>query len=181
MTQPKALPRKTNPPSLLAGFLSYLIPGLGQIYQGRIGKGVMFMVCLLGMFIGGQALGDWQNVYLPRDPNADHNPILRQFPAVVRDLLMRWHYAGQVWVGVAAWPALWQYNNLPVPSAETSPFLHNLQKTPDEDKLNDYLRDRDKMPDLACVYTVIAGILNILVIYDAYAGPAHGGDEEPAK
>lgn len=30
------------------------------------------------------------------------------------------------------------------------------------------------MPELAWVYTVIAGMLNILVILDAYAGPAHG-------
>ena len=37
-------------PSNLAAFLSYLIPGLGQIYQGRYAKGILFMVSLLGMF-----------------------------------------------------------------------------------------------------------------------------------
>ena len=32
----------------------------------------------------------------------------------------------------------------------------------------------DKRLELAWVYTVIAGVLNILVIYDAVAGPAYG-------
>ena len=30
----------------LAAFLSYLFPGLGQIYQGRIAKGILFFVCV---------------------------------------------------------------------------------------------------------------------------------------
>jgi hypothetical protein len=34
-----------------------------------------------------------------------------------------------------------------------------------------FLVNSDKTPDLGWVYTVIAGMLNILVIYDAYAGP----------
>src|SRR5262245_47236895 len=59
-------PRRHN---VLAGLLSYLIPGLGQISQGRISKGVFFMVTLLTMFFAGQALGDWKNVYLPNMEN----------------------------------------------------------------------------------------------------------------
>ena len=64
-TPPSAV-EPPRPPDLLAGFLSYLVPGLGQITQGRIGKGVLFLVCLLGMFHLGEAMGNWQNVYLPR-------------------------------------------------------------------------------------------------------------------
>jgi hypothetical protein len=176
-TEPALPPRHF---SLLAGLLSYLIPGLGQIYQGRIGKGVLFMICLLGMFFAGQALGDWQNVYLPdlaRGPNNippwDNNPW--HLPPMLNPLANvyhRWHFAGQFWIGMAAWPALWQYNKLPVPSEKISPFWHNFQKPQDESKTNIYLTNSDKTPDVAWVYTVIAGVLNILVIYDAFAGPA---------
>src|SRR5579862_7382096 len=56
-----------RPVSVLAGLLSYLVPGLGQISQGRVGKGVLFMVSLLGMFFFGMYLGDWKNVYVPPD------------------------------------------------------------------------------------------------------------------
>ena len=38
-------------------------------------------------------------------------------------------------------------------------------------------RDSDKRWDLGWVYTVIAGVLNVLVIYDALAGPAFGATD----
>ena len=151
-------------PSPLAAFLSYLIPGLGQIYQGRYGKGVLFMVSLLGMFMLGQAMGQWKNVYLYPVPAGP-----------IRSLMDRWHYGGQFWIGVAAWPALWQHFKMPMPAKESSPFLHEFQKAPEEREVNDFLRDSDKTPDLGWVYTVVAGMLNILVMYDAYAGPVFFG------
>jgi hypothetical protein len=177
--------------SVLAGVLSYLIPGLGQVYQGRVSKGVFFMATLLGLFFAGQALGDWRNVYLPNaeGPNAVvHDPQPWKLPSIVRPFTNvfrhRWQYAGQFWIGIAAWPALWQYANLTVPSEETSKFLHNFQRGPHyqrpfdpmtiEENQREYIRNHDKTPDVAWVYTVIAGVLNILVIYDAFAGPAYG-------
>ncbi len=167
--------------SVVAGFLSYLIPGLGQIYQGRVGKGLLFMVCLLGMFVGGQYLGDWQNVYLPdlargaNDVNQwENNPWkLPPWLHPLANVYHRWHFAGQFWIGVAAWPALWQYNKLPVPDKDNHPFWHNFQKVPEESVINKNFTNSDKTPDVAWVYTVIAGVLNILVIYDAFAGPAY--------
>jgi TM2 domain-containing membrane protein YozV len=195
---PPVLPPPTSeaivPPaprySVIAGVLSYLIPGLGQICQGRVSKGVFFMAVLLGLFFAGQALGDWRNVYLPnaQGPDAifDTNPwripgVARPFGNVLRH---RWQYAGQFWIGVAAWPAIWQYYNLPVPAEATNKFWHDFQRGPsylrdrgdyfnDEENLRQYIRARDKTPDVAWVYTVIAGVLNILVIYDAFAGPAY--------
>jgi hypothetical protein len=172
--------------SLLAGVLSYLVPGLGQIYQGRVGKGILFLVCLYGLFFTGMALGDWKNVYLPdmaREAN-DGRPWENNAWKLPRPLTFlanvynRPHFAGQFWIGIAAWPAIWQYNNMPVPSQETAPFWHDFERGPrslqDEEAMNTFLRNSDKTPDLGWVYTVIAGVLNVLVIYDAFAGPAFG-------
>src|ERR1017187_4567548 len=176
MSSASTAPMKDAPrePSNLAAFLSYLIPGLGQIYQGRYGKGVLFMVSLLGMFMLGQAMGGkyWQNVYVPREEGRGN---------LASSLVMRWHFVGQFWIGAAAWPALWQYFHMPVPAEETNPFLHNLQRMPDEKNLNEFLINSDKSPDLGWVYTVIAGMLNILVIYDAYAGPMFLGGPRPGS
>ena len=86
-------------------------------------------------------------------------------------LVNRWHYLGQFWIGAAAWPALWQYFGMSLPTEEANPFVHNFQKAPNENKLNEFLVNSDKTPDLGWVYTIVAGMLNILVIYDAYAGP----------
>jgi hypothetical protein len=58
-------------------------------------------------------------------------------------------------------------------------------QTPTETELNNLQRDGNKLWDLGWVYTLIAGVLNVLVIYDALAGPAvrdeDHPDGEPAK
>ena len=43
---------------MVAGILSYLIPGAGHFYQGRTLKGVIYCVCILGLFFWGQKLGE---------------------------------------------------------------------------------------------------------------------------
>jgi len=181
-SDPHAVP-PIRPYSLTAGFLSYLLPGLGQIYQGRTGKGALFMACLLTMFFAGNAMGNWRNVYFP-DPNDFPQTTVRvplagalDLKGPVKAIFWRLHFLGQFWIGMAAWPALWQYNGLWVPSEAASPFWHNFQRgqtgLAEEGKLNEELTSSDKTPDVAWIYTVIAGVLNILVIYDAYAGPAY--------
>jgi hypothetical protein len=152
----------------VAGLLSYLIPGLGQMVQGRIAKGLLFFVCLYGLFFTGMAMGDWKNVYLA-DTQKDVVVFGVRLPRFAGDVWNRLHYAGQFWIGVAAWPALLQYNHVQVP------FLHDVERPPTDDEEGEINRTKGKLPDVAWVYTVIAGVLNILVIYDAVAGPAFLG------
>jgi hypothetical protein len=171
------------PYAVPAAVLSYLVPGLGQIIQGRVGKGFLFMVCLLGLFLVGLMMGGGQNVYIP-DPTrlppvpVRFGPVSFELGGTAKALAHRLHYVGQFWIGIAAWPAIWQYNNMPVPSRETNPYWHDFQRGPrdltDEDAVNAAITNSDKTPDLGWVYTVIAGVLNILVIYDALVGPAFG-------
>ena len=52
-------------------------------------------------------------------------------------------------------------------------------QAPSESFVNKLQTNGDKLWDLGWVYTVIAGILNILVIYDAFSGPVIR-DEKPA-
>ncbi|MEM7313216.1 MAG: DUF6677 family protein, partial [Planctomycetota bacterium] len=47
----------------LAAFLAWLWPGAGHVYQGRYGKGMLFMVCILVTYFWGLALGDGHVVY----------------------------------------------------------------------------------------------------------------------
>ena len=153
---------------LTAAVLSYLVPGLGQVYQGRVGKGLLFLVCIYGLFFYGMALGSWRNVFLP-DTEKLSNPW--GLPKVLANLYNRPHFAGQFWVGVAAWPALWQYS-IYDPARDANPPLRGFMRQPPESELQDLQTRGDKTWDLAWVYTVIAGVLNVMVIYDAYAGPA---------
>lgn len=178
MLQPAPEPNNLRPYSAFDGFLSYLMPGLGQIRQGRTGKGLLFLVCLYSLFFYGMYLGDWNNVYLP-DTAAGNNPW--RLPELAANVFNRPQFAGQFWIGVAAWPALWQYHRFD-PRKDEGPVFGRFERAPvSEEILNELQRKGDKSWDLAWVYTVIAGVLNILVIYDAAAGPAFSTVAEPAR
>jgi TM2 domain-containing membrane protein YozV len=152
---------------VFAALLSYLVPGLGQIYQGRVSKGILFLVSLHVLFFYGMWLGQFRNVYLPHT-DTRHNVVFTS--TILADVENRLQFAGQFFIGVAAWPALIQYAS--DPNLEKHPLLGTWQRAPRHDELNALQRNGDKRWDLGWVYTVIAGVLNILVIYDALAGPA---------
>jgi hypothetical protein len=162
---PAAKSPPTVPPTYhpLPALLSYLVPGLGQIYQGRVGKGILFFVCIYGLFFYGMYLGSWKNVYIP-DTARFNNPL--GLSPTYANLYNRPQFLGQFWVGIVAWPAILQYNS------KEPPMGWEFQRTPPETKLNELQTNGDKTWDLGWVYTVIAGVLNIMVIYDALTGPA---------
>jgi uncharacterized protein DUF6677 len=221
----------TRKPTPLDGLLSYLIPGLGQISQGRTGKGLLFFFCVYGMFFYGMFLGRGTvkageleyhvsgNVYLPDTLRGNIDPRLAnpyKLPNFVVDLYNRPQFAGQFWVGVAAWPAIIQYatndedavlreirelqaeaesvgNSQPQEAGRLRAEAEQLrvelrtgqgrgnwlfgqfERAPTEEALNALNTTRGKELDLGWVYTVIAGVLNIMIIYDAMAGPAYLG------
>jgi TM2 domain-containing membrane protein YozV len=195
-----ANPAEKNPVSppkpftLFPAFLSYLVPGLGQIYQGRVAKGVLFLVCLYTLFFYGLFLGRvtagverrtgagklelqeytvTSNVYLPTVEDRGGNPYNGNGGKsnLLNDLYHRPQFLGQFWMGIAVWPAVWQYATYDK-TQDSHPILGKFMRTPRIDELNAVNTGASKIIDLGWVYTVIAGVLNILVIYDALAGPA---------
>ena len=220
---PLALQRTYSP---FAGVLSYLVPGLGQVVQGRVGKGLLFFACVYTLFFYGLYLGtdavtiDGRtyrisgNVYLPDTAEPGRG---ERMPLFLQNLYNRPQFAGQFWVGVAAWPAILQYRaydrhraerlddlyaslarlksndtegKLAATQAEIDeaekaqrlPLVGDLMREPGAQAMNVVQNAGDKRLELAWVYTVIAGVLNIMVIYDAVAGAAYpSGDPEPGR
>jgi hypothetical protein len=182
------------PPRLdwLAGLLSYLLPGLGQVLQGRVGKGLLFFVCLYGLFFYGLWLGQMRNVWLPDARKLPPVSVIvtrldgdGPVGGVAKALAYRPQFLAQFWMGVAAWPAILQYAAADPDAEPGTPrppaaFLGFYMQAPGEDKLNELQRAGDKRWDLGWVYTVIAGVLNLLVIADAVAGPAVRDEDESA-
>ena len=78
-------------------------------------------------------------------------------------------FVGQFWVGAAAWPAVYQYAT-DDKAALADRRLHASRRR--IEVLNHLQREENKRWDMGWVFTVIAGVLNLLVIYDAFAGPA---------
>jgi hypothetical protein len=187
----------TSPPrkyDFLAALLTYLIPGLGQVMQGRIAKGVLYFVCLYGLFFYGMYLGQFKNVWLPdasRLPTTKLPVVNTELTGLPKDLSFRKEFLAQFWIGAAAWPALVQYTTTePLPASgiedeawkpAARPVLGHYMQAPSEAELNRLQRNEDgwRHWDLGWVLTVIAGVLNILVIYDALAGPLVKDDMNP--
>src|SRR5688572_17168264 len=163
----------------LAAFLAWLVPGLGHIYQGRTGKGVLFFVCIVGTFVYGLIIGQGRVVYAS---TAD---------VFSREFLERWQFLCQVGVGLPALPALVQRERI---QDGKPPLIHdNFMRPPRKfpphgasgftsgdnakntvvhpDELAKWNYDLGDLFELGTVFTVIAGLLNILAIYDAYGGP----------
>ena len=187
----------------LAAFLSWLVPGLGQIVQGRRFKGLLFMATLVPTFLAGVWLGDGRVVYASWKPGDK-----------------RWAFICQAGIGAAAIPAMIQSWRLDGPAKQpaflstfmapplsrgqpvSQAYAAALVKTDPDIDADDFRplppwqqfrpspppgmldrRPADQVSmwhkrlgrffEIGTLYTMLAGMLNVLVIYDAWSGPMH--------
>ncbi|HET6423372.1 MAG TPA: DUF6677 family protein [Planctomycetaceae bacterium] len=88
--------------TVVAGVLAFLIPGLGHFYQGRMFKGLIYFVCILGAYFGGMRLGEGAVVY--------QSPMGGNFKKVSLTFL------GQSGVGLPSLIALYQMKRAEAPA-----------------------------------------------------------------
>ena len=148
---------------LKAAFLAWLVPGWGHYYQGRKGKAILYASCILGLYLMGMAMGEGKIVYW-RWINPLNNP--EKFCI---------YYLGQFFVGLPALPALIQ-GTLVHFGRDT--ILWGFLAEPSQTILNGLHPRLGKLVEIGTIYTTVAGLLNILAIYDAYEGPAYQEYEE---
>jgi hypothetical protein len=150
--------------NVLAAFLAWLIPGLGHLYQRRLAQATLFFVLIMGTFVYGIYLGGSPEVGWGRVVYASWPPDE-----------WRWYYFCQVGVGLPALPALVQANR--VRSGGNPLFNSSFMAPPRRDgggdgpTINDLHYKLNRFFELGTVYTMIAGLLNVLAIYDAWGGP----------
>ncbi len=145
----------------VAAVLAWLIPGAGHYYQRRTFKATIFFTSITACFVIGLIVSGGRCVY------ASWNGIER-----------RWQFVLQAGVGTPAIPAAIQgwrkssnkptlFRGLYFPKHEPAPFA-----SPDRvQQLDDWHKKTASGFELGTLYTMIAGLLNILAVYDAFAGP----------
>jgi len=158
--QPSGVVELKDP--LVAAVLAWLIPGLGHIYQGRRAKGLLFMSCLLCTFFYGLFISDGRAVY-----------------ASWQESDKRYPYLCQLGAGLPALPALVQTYLVREGKAPLMGGVMAPPATPAE--LNDWYKTLNRYFELGTVYTMIAGLLNILAIYDAWGGPVQLDEPEEKR
>jgi len=148
-----------------AALLAWLVPGLGHFYQGRTRKGWLYLTCILGLYLIGFGLGEgkivfWSWVNPMNDP--EH---------------FRLSFLGQLGVGLPAIPALIQGT---LKYLGRDPILGGFMAEPTAEVLNALHPKLGKLLEVGWLYTMMAGLLNILAIFDAHAGPALPEGDAPA-
>ena len=157
----------------LAALLAWLFPGAGHYYQGRRSKAALYAVCILTLWIVGFSIGGSRVVYFSLQPND-----------------RRWHYGFQVGAGAVALPAMLQARNLAgynrvdphsgvvFTAGDYQPMWNGFMAPPRRpvfdgrtDEVSAWYARYGAGYEMGTWYTMIAGLLNILVIYDACCGP----------
>ncbi len=177
-------PQQSNSPAIdlkdpiLAALLAWLVPGLGHWYQGRRAKAVLFFVCILGLFSYGVVLGGGY-----RTDQGGNKRFLGYGRAVYLSMHgddMRLYYLSQIGVGLPAFPALYQayrmahheavrWGGFMAPPRPAEVGLDDPNK--DQPTAHELYYSLNRDFELATIFTAVAGLLNVLVIYDALAGP----------
>lgn len=174
---------------VLAGFLAWLVPGLGHFYQGRLAKGILLSVCILSTFFYGLYLGSSPELGWGRVVYASWRPGQRRLP-----------FLCQIGIGLPAMPALIEANRAadgkkplfggfmapPRPDFNDSTAGPRRRALEDQPTLDELHKKLHRYFDVGTAYTMIAGLLNVLAIYDAWGGPViaesrRKEEDEPAK
>jgi hypothetical protein len=155
--------------------LAWLWPGAGHLYQGRTAKGLLLMVCILGTFVYGFYLGRGRVVYVGEVENAPFGGF--------RGIIARLPYASQFCTGLPALPALIRARTGGNPNEDLFHWTNWYVPPRDLFELDELHKQLHRYFELGKVFTMIAGLLNILAIYDACKGPAYGVGrrDEPAS
>jgi len=147
----------------LAALLAWLWPGAGHVYQRRYGKGILFMVCILGTLTSSAWPSARARSCMPRGTRSIGGGNIRcslawgcpAIPAIVQSMVVR---------------------------RGNPPILGGIMAPPrDQEKLSEWHKTLNIRFELGTLYTMIAGLLNILAIWDAYGGPVVSEPGKPER
>lgn len=171
-----------------AAFLAWLWPGAGHFYQRRWAKGYLFMVCILATFFFGLFIGRGRVVYASFRPNDFRWQYICQFAAgapALPAIAQAWkvkqgsdpffvlceRYPENTATPFAIVPPDADYEGETIKDGFMAPPRGPVLPQ-DNDVLGQWHLEMEHLFEIGTVYTVIAGLLNLLAIYDAFCGPA---------
>jgi len=179
----------------LAALLAWLWPGAGHFYQRRFTKGFVFMIAILSTYIYGMWLGGGRVVYASFHKDDFRWQFVGQMGlagpnslAIVQKI--KTNKGGDPFFVLAErYPEqyrdpngeLREFERIPADERDgvKDPTLKDGLMAPpagpsyreENDVLGMWHAEYKQRYDMGTLYTLVAGLLNILVIYDAFDGP----------
>ena len=176
-----------------AALLAWLWPGAGHIYQRRYAKGMLFMICILSTFCFGLLMGRGRVVYASSRPNdfrwhyfCQLGVGLPALPALPQAYATQ--DGGPPWfqlcrrypAGTFTADGLREFAIIPPGDTNFSgkPLIDGFMAPPAgpvtperNDVLGMWHSELGHWFEMGTLYTMVAGLLNLLAVYDAFAGP----------
>ena len=180
-----------------AAFLAWIWPGAGHFYQRRWAKGYLFMICILSIFFYGLFIGRGRVVYASFRNNDFRWHYICQFgagapalPALVQAAKTR-DGGDPFWVlcerhgSHSPTPFVQVTADLPAQGATLkdgfmAPPAGRIDPR-NNDVLGQWHIEMKHLFEIGTLFTVVAGLLNLLAIYDAFCGPAILTPEQKEK
>ncbi len=162
---------KSNPLTpFLAGMLAWIIPGAGHVYLGRTVRGVILCVCINGLFWTGMAIGG---------------------TFTVEPITQRWWFAAQICTGASGVAGWFRQDRARRRIADDIGLDPRDVLDPHDPQRQKYRREYAEAlvskklalsypaDNVARAYSGVAGMLNIMAIFDAVMLAAMGRIGEP--
>lgn len=177
-----------------AAFLAWIWPGAGHFYQGRFAKGLLFMICILSTYFFGLGIGQGRVVYASFKPGDLRWQFVCQLgvgapalPAIFQSLKTK-KGGDPYWVLCERFPADYPNSSLAFHKITAENINDYTGKTIKDgfmappggvknsrvqtDTLGRWHFEGKYFFEMGTLFTVIAGLLNLLAVYDAFCGPA---------
>ncbi len=186
----------------IAAILAWLWPGAGHFYQRRFTKAFIFMVCILGTYFYGLGLARGRCVYVSWKENDKRWQYAFQvgvgapaLPAIIQSVKTK-NGGDPFFVIAERWPkdsaigadqfaiikdrSKYDTNEPIIKDGLMAPPFGKVELN-NIDTLGAWHRDLQHKFEIGTLFTIIAGVLNLLAVYDAFAGPAIMRDEKKKK
>ena len=162
--------KQSKPIWVVAGFLAWLVPGAGHVYIGRPRRGLILFVTIAATFWAGIAMGGVMTV----DYRYQRWWFSAQMLCGVHGLV-GWYQQEQVYRKLGKDPRMTRVH----PAANGRP--DNQQMLVDYELKQDGIVFTYPTEGVARAYSGVAGMLNLLCIFDALMLALAGGSRKPLE
>lgn len=180
-----------GPVGYLALVLAWVVPGLGHLLIGQKARGIIFMVSIHGLFGLGLFIGGIRVINPPDQAIWTYTQFLTGWPMILANRVEK---ASLAELGDHTYPVdspeykgrlqlLFESQESPPPANDTPE--HRLER--EQTRTKDFIAAHPafavspKIQDLGAVYCGIAGMLNLLVMFDVLLRITGSVREDPAK